>query len=88
MFGDYAVEKWRNLSHDDRREIHGTLSGDGREGPVFFRLLPAAPDAAARAAEAMRASALRAEAASPHHAPTGAPDDQIPSPSKAGEELK
>lgn len=43
MFGDYAVSKWKNLNHDERRETHGTLTGDGREGPLTFRLLPAAP---------------------------------------------
>lgn len=44
MFGDYSVSKWQNLNHDERREVHGTLTGDGREGPLTFRLLPAAPD--------------------------------------------
>jgi len=44
MFGDWSVSKWRNLSHDERREVHATLTGDGREGPLTFRLLPAAPD--------------------------------------------
>lgn len=44
MFGDYIVSKWHNLSHDERRETHATLTGDGREGPLTFRLLPAAPD--------------------------------------------
>jgi hypothetical protein len=54
MFGNYTVAKWKNLNHDERRETHGTLTGDGREGPVTFRLLPAAPDDAVRAAEAVR----------------------------------
>ena len=46
MFGDYAVSKWKNLNHDERRETHATLTGDNRNGPLTFRLLPAAPDAA------------------------------------------
>ena len=44
MFGNYTVSKWRNLNHDERRETHGTLTGDARNGPLTFRLLPAAPD--------------------------------------------
>lgn len=49
MFGDYAVPKWRNLNHDERRETHATLTGDSRNGPLTFRLLPAAPDDACAA---------------------------------------
>lgn len=49
MFGNYAISKWRNLNHDERRETHATLTGDGRHGPLTFRLLPAAPDAAVEA---------------------------------------
>lgn len=55
MFGNYAVSKWKNLNQDERRETHATLTGDGREGPLTFRLLPAAPDEAFSAAERMRA---------------------------------
>ena len=46
MFGDYAVSKWGNLNHFERHETHATLTGDGRHGPLTFRLLPAAPDEA------------------------------------------
>ena len=53
MFGDYTVSKWRNLSQDERRETHATLTGDGRWGPITLRLLPAAPDAAVRAFDAI-----------------------------------
>lgn len=49
MFGDYLVAKWRGLNHDQRRKTHGTLTGDNRHGPLMFRLLPAAPDAAIEA---------------------------------------
>jgi hypothetical protein len=51
MFGDYQVAKWRNLSRDERRETHASLTGDGRNGPLIFRLLSAAPDDACRAFE-------------------------------------
>ncbi len=57
MFGEYDISKWRNLSHDERREAHGTLTGDGRQGPLVFCLLPSAPDAAVAAAEAVRRAA-------------------------------
>jgi hypothetical protein len=56
MYGDYAISKWRNLNPDERRETHATLTGDGREGPLTFRLLPAATDEAVEAAERMRAA--------------------------------
>lgn len=46
MFGDWSVSKWGNLNRDERRETHATLSGDNRNGPLTFRLLPAAPDEA------------------------------------------
>ncbi|MES2904912.1 MAG: hypothetical protein V4696_12060 [Pseudomonadota bacterium] len=57
MFGDYTVSKWRNLNHDERRETHATLTGDRRNGPLSFRLLPAAPDEAVQAIEAAIAKA-------------------------------
>jgi hypothetical protein len=34
MFGNYVVAKWSNLDHNERRETHATLTGDGREGPL------------------------------------------------------
>ena len=52
MFGDYSVSKWRNLNHDKRREVHATLTGDHRRGPLIFEMLPAAPDEAIAAVEA------------------------------------
>lgn len=51
MFGNYSVSKWKNLGAHERRETHATLTGDGRGGPLTFRLLPAAPDDAVAAAE-------------------------------------
>ena len=39
LFGDYSwIAKWRNLTHKERDELHGTMSGDFREGPVTVTL--------------------------------------------------
>lgn len=43
MYGDYSIAKWRNLDAEERQATHATLSGDNRNGPLTFRLLPAAP---------------------------------------------
>lgn len=34
LYGDYDIAKWRNLSAQDRRELHGTMTGDMRNGPI------------------------------------------------------
>lgn len=49
MFGNYIVSKWKNLNRVEREFTHATLTGDGRNGPLTLRLLPAAPDAAVEA---------------------------------------
>lgn len=46
MFGDYYISKWRNLSSDERRSLHGQFSGDGRNGPIILVLTTNAPKAA------------------------------------------
>ena len=38
LFGRYAISKWRNLSNRERSELHGTMSGNFREGPVVIEL--------------------------------------------------
>lgn len=39
LFGHYDwIAKWRNLSKKERSELHGTMSGDFREGPVIITL--------------------------------------------------
>lgn len=39
LFGNYDwIAKWRNLTQKERRELHGTMSGDFREGPVVVFL--------------------------------------------------
>ena len=46
MFGDFCIAKWRNLSLKDRGELHGTITGDKRNGPVVVTLWATAPQAA------------------------------------------
>ena len=36
--GDFDIQKWRNLNAKDRAELDGTLTGDGRNGPVTIRI--------------------------------------------------
>lgn len=39
LFGDYGwIAKWRNLTHQERTDLHGTMSGNFREGPVVIYL--------------------------------------------------
>ncbi len=39
LFGQYDwIAKWRNLTAGEKRALHGTMSGDMREGPVVFVL--------------------------------------------------
>jgi len=38
LFGDYVISKWRNLSKQERDDLHGTMSGEFREGPVIIEL--------------------------------------------------
>lgn len=39
LFGKFDwIAKWRNLSPNERINLHGTMSGDFREGPVVIVL--------------------------------------------------
>lgn len=39
LFGDYDwIAKWRNLTKQERADLHGTMDGDFREGPVIITL--------------------------------------------------
>lgn len=39
LFGDYEwIAKWRNLTRQERNDLHGTMDGDFREGPVVITL--------------------------------------------------
>lgn len=41
LFGHYDwIAKWRNLTPAERAQLHGTMSGDFREGPVVISLKP------------------------------------------------
>ncbi len=43
LFGEYDwIAKWRNLSPEERSELHGTMDGNFREGPVVIDLKDAA----------------------------------------------
>ena len=39
LFGDYDwIAKWRNLTPQERDDLHGTMDGNFREGPVIVNL--------------------------------------------------
>lgn len=38
LFGDFDIAKWRNLNAVERSALHGTMTGDGRNGPVTVTL--------------------------------------------------
>lgn len=39
LFGRYDwIAKWRNLTARERKDLHGTMSGDMRDGPVVIVL--------------------------------------------------
>lgn len=57
MYGDYLVAKWKNMSAAQRRALHATITGDGREGPVTLNIHTPCPAEGAqrlRAADAAR----------------------------------
>ena len=36
--GDYFINKWRNLSSEEKRDIDGTMEGNERYGPVTVKI--------------------------------------------------
>lgn len=38
LWGDFDIQKWRNLSAADRAELNGTMTGNMREGPVVVAI--------------------------------------------------
>ncbi len=38
MYGDCHISKWRNLSHVEQKQMHGTMTGDMRNGPVVVNI--------------------------------------------------
>ena len=49
LWGDYDIQKWRNLNHQERADCHGQMTGDMREGPVLVTIFEHAPHEAKRA---------------------------------------
>lgn len=43
MFGDFDIQKWRNLRKWHRLELHGVATGDFRNGPVIIEIYDTAP---------------------------------------------
>lgn len=46
LFGDYDIQKWRNLRPADRAGLHGELRGSPRNGPVTIALFTSCPASA------------------------------------------
>lgn len=44
LFGDFDIQKWRNLTEADREALHGTMTGDMRAGPVTITIFETAPE--------------------------------------------
>ena len=38
LFGDHSIAKWRNLTSAERAEVHGTMTGNFRHGPVTISI--------------------------------------------------
>lgn len=43
MRGDYDIQKWSNLNMAERSALHGQMTGDMRNGPVYVRIKARAP---------------------------------------------
>ena len=39
LYGDFDIQKWRNLSMADRLALHGSMQGSMRNGPVTIRVV-------------------------------------------------
>lgn len=46
MHGRWMISKWRDMTNDEIAALHGTLTGDHRNGPVKLTLFFTAPVAA------------------------------------------
>jgi len=53
MFGDYVIQKWRNLDVSDRRTLHGILDGDRSSDALIEIWDPAPLEAVAALADAL-----------------------------------
>jgi hypothetical protein len=43
LFGEYDIQKWRNLDTREREELHGRMTGSARHGPIVLELFSWAP---------------------------------------------
>ncbi len=50
LYGDYLIQKWKNLSRQDIAELCGIAEG-GRDGPIVVTFYDNAPDHAISAME-------------------------------------
>ncbi|MDR6642800.1 hypothetical protein J2X57_002012 [Luteibacter sp. 1214] len=41
LFGDYLISKWRGMNAVERKQLHGTMQGDMRHGPITITIKPA-----------------------------------------------
>lgn len=46
LFGEFDIQKWHNLDEGHREALHGTMTGNMREGPVTITIFSSAPDEA------------------------------------------
>jgi hypothetical protein len=40
LFGNYQIAKWRGLTAKERQQLHGTIQGNLRNGPVTVFIKP------------------------------------------------
>lgn len=40
MFGDCDIAKWTNLTEEERSQLHGTMKGHLRHGPITVAIKP------------------------------------------------
>ncbi|MES2671577.1 MAG: hypothetical protein V4673_14330 [Pseudomonadota bacterium] len=43
LYGDWQIAKWRNLTRTEILQLHGTLTGSGRTGPLHLKIFEHAP---------------------------------------------
>jgi hypothetical protein len=49
LYGDYDIQKWRNLNSKERAALHGQITGPMRSGPVTVTIFAVAPEEAREA---------------------------------------
>jgi hypothetical protein len=40
LFGEHQIAKWRNLTTEEQKKVHGIIRGDMRTGPVRVYIKP------------------------------------------------